>query len=108
MKELRESRKLSQQSMSFVCNVSQTMISKYELGQAEPDIQTLIAIARYFSVSVDYLIGLSDDKISVDTIKMPDSEKEIVHIFKQLNEIDKGKATAFIKGLLAAYECSVC
>jgi len=101
MKELRESRKTSQQSMSFVCNVSQTMISKYELGQAEPDIQTLILIAKHFSVTVDYLIGISDDKMPIDTVSMFDDEKEIMYDYKQLDEVNKAKASAFIKGLLA-------
>ena len=104
LKELREARKASQQSLSFVCNVSQTMISKYELGQAEPDIQTLILIAKYFSVTVDYLIGISDEKISVNTTSMSIDEKEILHDFKQLDKINQAKASAFIKGLLAVGE----
>jgi transcriptional regulator with XRE-family HTH domain len=104
IKELRESKRMNQQGMSFVCNVSQAMISKYELGQAEPDIQTLITIAQYFSVSVDYLIGVSDDKMPINTATMSGEEKELLYDYKQLNEINKAKANAFIKGLLATRE----
>ena len=99
MKELRESRKISQQSMGFVCNVSQAMISKYELGQAEPDIKTLALIAKHFGVTIDYLIGISDTKMPVDTATMSEDEKEILHDYKQLDDICKVKASAYIKGL---------
>jgi transcriptional regulator with XRE-family HTH domain len=101
LKELRESRKINQQGMSLICNVSQAMISKYELGQAEPDIQTLILIAKHFSVTVDYLIGVSDEKMPVDTASMSEDEKEVLHEFRQLDKINKAKASSFIKGLLA-------
>ena len=37
--------------------LSYSTISKYETGIREPDFKTLIAIAEYFNVSVDYLIG---------------------------------------------------
>jgi len=104
MKELRESRKISQQSMSFVCNVSQAMISKYELGQAEPDLKTLALIAKHFAVTVDYLIGISDNKMPVDTASMSEDEKEVLFDYKQLDEISKAKASSFIKGLLATGE----
>ena len=104
MKELRESRKISQQSMSFICNVSQAMISKYELGQAEPDLKTLALVAKHFCVTVDYLIGVSDDKMPVDTASLSVGEKEILFDYKQLDEINKAKASSFIKGLLATSE----
>lgn len=55
IKELRESRHLSQQRLAIDMNVSQAMISKYELGQSEPDIQMIMKLAKYFQVSSDYL-----------------------------------------------------
>lgn len=56
IKILREARGLSQQRLAIELNVSQAMISKYELGQAEPDIQMICNIAQYFGVSADYLL----------------------------------------------------
>lgn len=101
LKELREARKINQQNLSYLCNVSQTMISKYELGQAEPDIQTLIALAKHFSVTVDYLIGASDVKMPLNSADMTEGEKDILLDYKSLNDINKAKAGAFIKGLLS-------
>jgi len=42
-------------------NMNQNSISRYENGEREADYGTLIAIADYFNVSVDYLLGRTDD-----------------------------------------------
>ncbi len=47
----------------MLLNVSQTMISRYELEQAYPDVEMLIKLAQHFGVSVDYLIGVSESKL---------------------------------------------
>lgn len=61
IKELRKSRHLSQLKMAMDLNMSQNTLSRYETGEREPGIRQLIRIADYFQVSVDYLIGRSDD-----------------------------------------------
>ena len=50
--------------MGAVLGISQNMVSNYENGR-EPPMETLIAYAQYFDVSVEYLLGLSDDRIKV-------------------------------------------
>ena len=57
LKKLREERKLTQKQLAEVILVSQQSINKYENHGVEPDIATVIRLADYFSVSVDYLIG---------------------------------------------------
>ena len=61
LKELRKKRNLSQLRLAMELGLSQQTIHKYESGKAEPDISTLIALARFFHVSVDYLIGYEYD-----------------------------------------------
>ena len=60
IKELRQSRKITQLKMAMDLNMSQNTISRYENGEREPGIIELIKIADYFNVSVDYLIGRTD------------------------------------------------
>ena len=60
LKELRIENKLSQQELAKKLNVSQRSISNWENGVREPDFETLILIARFFSVTTDYLLGISD------------------------------------------------
>ena len=61
IKELRKSRGISQVRMAIDLNTTQNTISRYENGEREPGIKELIAISNYFGVSVDYLLGLTDD-----------------------------------------------
>ena len=53
LKELRSN--MSQKELSDATGINQKTLSNYEVGRTEPDIQTLIKIANYFNVSLDYL-----------------------------------------------------
>ena len=61
LKELRKNRHISQLKLAMDLNMTQNTISRYETGEREPGITELIRFADYFHVSVDYLIGRSDD-----------------------------------------------
>jgi transcriptional regulator with XRE-family HTH domain len=78
LKELRKERGLSQQGLADALSKTKTTIYmyengsmfpktavayfKYEKGQREPNIDTLIGIAQFFDVTTDYLLGLSDER----------------------------------------------
>ncbi len=61
LRELRESKRLSQQRLAMDLNMSQNTISRYETGAHEPGITELVKIADYFHVSVDYLLERTDN-----------------------------------------------
>ena len=100
LKELREAKKESQQKIALLLNVSQTMVSRYELGQAYPDYDTLFQLARHYNVSIDYLIGFSDDRLPCSKSDLSETEQEILLLFRQLNDIQKEKAFSYIQGML--------
>ncbi len=56
LKELRKARKINQQKIAMDLNVSREVISYYENGKRNPDINMLITLSDYFNVSIDYLI----------------------------------------------------
>lgn len=58
---LRKINHVSQQKMALDLNISQTALSRYETNAREADYATLILIADYFNVSLDYLLERSDD-----------------------------------------------
>lgn len=62
LKELRKERHISQVRLAMDLAVNQNTISRYENGINEPDLKTLIVIADYFDVSVDYLPGRTDNR----------------------------------------------
>jgi len=61
LKELRKKKGISQLRLSIDLNTTQNTISRYETGEREPGIDELIKIADYFNVSVDYLIGRTEN-----------------------------------------------
>ena len=61
IKELRAEKGLTQAQLAEIVGVNQTAIGKYERGELEPNLQTLIKLSQFFQVSVDYIIGNADD-----------------------------------------------
>lgn len=62
IRELREENKMTQQEMADVLGVSKSAYVKYERGERQPKHGVLMAIADYFDVSVDFVLGTSDEK----------------------------------------------
>ena len=62
LRDLREDRDLSQKELAKVIGMSQTGYSKYETGENDIPTGILIALARFYDVSVDYLLGETNVK----------------------------------------------
>lgn len=61
LKELHKKRGISQVRLALDLNTTQNSISRYETGERQADYDMLIAIADYFGVSIDYLLGRTDN-----------------------------------------------
>lgn len=61
LRELRTSRKLSQQDLADYLNISKSSVNMYERGEREPGLDTLEAIADFFNVDLDYLSGKTSE-----------------------------------------------
>lgn len=72
--ELRKDADLTQSELAMRLDISQQAISKYEKEERDPDIDVLIRIAKFFDVSTDYLLGLSDIKSSYGTTAYSDKQ----------------------------------
>lgn len=55
--KLRKEKNLNQSELAQIFNVNQNTVSRWEKGTREPDMGTLIELAKYFDVSVDFLLG---------------------------------------------------
>lgn len=62
IKNLREDKDLTQKEVAKVINKSQQGYSHIEEGRAELRIDDLIKLCKFYGVSADYLIGMTDDK----------------------------------------------
>ena len=61
IKDLREDRDLTQREIAAYLHIKQNTYSQYETGQRQLPIDILIALARYYKTSTDYLLGLTDE-----------------------------------------------
>ena len=59
----REDRDMTQAGMAEFLNVHQTTYSDYELGNLNIPIPVMIKLADFFGVSIDYLVGRTDEKM---------------------------------------------
>lgn len=62
MKELRKEANLKQTEAAEALGISISAYCRYEYGQREPDATTIAAMAVFYKVSADYLLGLSDQR----------------------------------------------
>lgn len=89
LKALREKRGFTQEEFSAQAEVSLRQLLRYEKNQSEPGVDAVIRMANILQVSVDYLLGLSnDDTIHVTEEGLSDSERRFV---TALRRKDKGE-----------------
>ena len=62
IRDLRLDHNLSQQQIAELLNVKQNTYSQYEIGTLNYPIDVLIKLARFYNTSVDYLLGLTDER----------------------------------------------
>lgn len=62
IRNLREDADLKQTQIASYLGMSQTGYSKYETGENDIPSQVLIKLAKYYKTSIDYLVGLTDNK----------------------------------------------
>ena len=62
IRDLREDSDLTQSQISDVLNISQRAYSHYELGSREIPIDLLVALAKHYNTSVDYILGETNRK----------------------------------------------
>lgn len=70
IRDLREDMDLTQKQLADHLHIRQNTYSQYETGQRQLPLDVLIALARYYKTSADYLLGLTDERKPY-----PDSKK---------------------------------
>ena len=61
IRDLREDKDLNQTSVAKILGMSQTGYSKYETGENDVPTQILIKLSRFYNVSIDYLLGETNE-----------------------------------------------
>lgn len=87
IKELREKAGLRQIDVANATCIDQKTLSNYETGKTNPDSYSLIRLADFFDVSIDYLVGRIDSLYTA--VSKDDICKKIDTIKQELNDIKK-------------------
>ena len=61
LKDLREDNDLVQKQVAAVLGIDQRVYSNYETGKREIPTRFVVALAKFYKTSADYILGLSDD-----------------------------------------------
>ena len=77
IKEIREDSYLLQRQLAEYLNCTQQTYSRYETGDLEPSLPVMAKLARFYDTSVDYLLGLTEDKTQHWNSESTESEEAI-------------------------------
>ena len=95
LKNLRENKDLKQTQVAEFLHISQQNYSRYENGQVELPLGTLVQLADYFDVSVDYLLGRSKDTYAEPMI-LDRSVQDVIDNINKLNKDEKKSLFDFL------------
>lgn len=99
LKELRKENKKNQTEVAKVLNLTQQTYAKYELGNHEPSIYSLIKLADYYGVSLDYLVGRNFNN---EYGYISEDEKAMLNAYRTLNKNNKIRLIAEAQGMAIA------
>lgn len=91
LKELREEAGVSMQQLAHDIDVSNAAICKWENGEAEPKVGSLVRLAAYFDCSIDFLVANDDYKINhtaapnAQPFKPTKKERELIESYRTLS-----------------------
>jgi len=82
LKKLRKTARLTQEQVAEKLNVSRQSVAKWESGDALPDIDNCIMLARLYNVTIDDLVGYAkDEKNYIDIINIDNQSHVIPYVF---------------------------
>lgn len=103
LKLLRIEHGQTQTELAKVFNVAQRTIHAWENNLQEPSIDTIIKIAKFYNVSINYLYGLEeeDGRVIIQEPELPSDEKKILEEYRALSPELKSLSRDYFKSLNA-------
>ncbi|EGK59520.1 XRE family transcriptional regulator [Centipeda periodontii DSM 2778] len=99
MKLLREQHNLSQTDLAKILNISRQSYNFYENEKRDPDTTMLIRIADFFNVSLDYLLGQTNDPSPLIKEKTPSYQEEVLRDIEDITPEMASEVRQFINYL---------
>lgn len=101
LRKLREKKNITQTRLSVEIEVSQEIISHYEIGESKPNIDNLIKIADFFHCSTDYLLNRTDNPSMVNDIDKNNAEtSDLIYKYNSLSAENKKNLNKYLEFLI--------
>lgn len=98
LKQIRELKKITQKELSENINIKYETYNSYETKNIQPNLKTLIKLANYYNVSVDYLLG--NDYHGLNELEnLSEKQKEVVRILKNFNALQTENILGYAKSI---------
>lgn len=116
LRELRREHQLTTVELGKALDIANSSISRYENGLREPRRDFLEKVSKYFDVSIDYLLGVSDERNPLDILpnEFKNAEDAISFLLKQptliafggydLNKLSNEELLDFANDLLQQFK----
>ena len=103
IQSLRKEKKISQTRLSIELEVSQETISAYENGRHYPSAKSLLKLREIFNVSIDYILGLTDQRYPViQNSDLSEDELFLLHEYRQMDYLGRENLKAYMTGFRAS------
>lgn len=105
IKELRLEKKLTQQALAEQLGINQTSLSKIESESSIPDAALIMDISRFFHVSTDYILYLSEERLNADYFLADNMHhlkkyQHLLAIYQKMNRKQQGDCYNFLCSML--------
>lgn len=105
IKELRLEKKLTQESLAKYLGINQATVSKLENESTIPDATLLIRLSRFFHVSTDYVLYLSEQRLSADLLLADNMHllkkyQHLISLYQKMSPLQQQSCYRFLDNML--------
>lgn len=91
LRDLREDCDKTQKEIADFLQITQVQYHRYESGKREIPYHMAIKLAKYYKVSLDYIAGLTNEKIGLTKSALNRNETQLINTFRQLDSFQQGR-----------------
>ena len=91
IRDLRTDADMTQREVAAKLYLHLTQYRRYESGESELPLDIAVQIACLFHVSLDYIAGVTDDKIGLTHSALSERETQLIKTFRALSQVDQGR-----------------
>lgn len=108
LNKLRQERGLTQQELADLFHISNSTISSYETGNRIPDVEFLLKLSKFYNISSDYIIGLSDSRLPLDIMNSIVADQvSYQNVIEKIQKLPVERKRTLLAILDDLYLCSV-